>query len=630
MTRLTSVFVTLVALAGCTGTLVDHRADPSLTRAVLECAAGEQSCGGGCYASDALICDRSTCTVCPAAPAGAHALCGEGGDCDFACDGGLVRCGNTCLPAGTFTCGDGAGCQTCQVPAGGVGLCTADGACSFECPGATRLCANACVAESIESCGACGNVCPAPTGTGGGIAVCSTVAGSPGQGTCGASCAAGSNLCGGGCVAEDDTSCGSSCSDCTTALPLNAFGSCDPGTHTCEVTCNQGYLRCATGCCQATAVSAGFAHACAVTTEGGLVCWGANESGQLGIGTKVGSPVPVTVYASGSGVAKVAAGYSHTCAVFQNGQVACWGDNTTGELGVDTSGQPVLTPTLIPLAKSARWVAGGGGGPSVFAHTCVVNVDDTVTCWGLNDEGQLGTGASSTTPLGPVQVPGLAVRAGDNVLAVGASHTCAVTAAGALVCWGANDRLQAGDVTPGVALHLSPFQVPGVSNATFVMAGNDHTCAIETSSGGGGGGSSVAVCWGDNRAGEVVPGSSSATAGPTLVDSGTFGSLAPTRGAAGPDFTCLVGKDETPKCFGNNSQWQLSTDTGCATPAAQNAICAPTMGSEVFVGISGGWAFTCALFASGGVACFGTNASGQLGDGKAPLGHAQPAFVFGG
>jgi alpha-tubulin suppressor-like RCC1 family protein len=159
------------------------------------------------------------------------------------------------------------------------------------------------------------------------------------------------------------------------------------------------------------------------------------------------------------------------------------------------------------------------------------------------------------------------------------------------------------------------------------MAGSQHTCAIEAA-GGGGSPTTVAVCWGANGAGQVDAGNATATPkGPTLVTSGTFGSLAPTTGTTGPDFTCLIGKEGTTKCFGDNNQGQLGTSPGClSTPVA---VCEPTMSNEVFKAVSGGFAFTCALFVSNGVACFGANDSGQLGDGT-HTGRNTPSYVSGG
>jgi alpha-tubulin suppressor-like RCC1 family protein len=81
-------------------------------------------------------------------------------------------------------------------------------------------------------------------------------------------------------------------------------------------------------------VAAGLAHTCAVTADLSLVCWGANDAGQLGNGTTAASPTTTPTPVAGlAGVASVAAGGAHTCARLVDGTVSCWGADTSGQLG---------------------------------------------------------------------------------------------------------------------------------------------------------------------------------------------------------------------------------------------------------------------------------------------------------
>ena len=222
------------------------------------------------------------------------------------------------------------------------------------------------------------------------------------------------------------------------------------------------------------AVTAGGEHTCAVTTGGAVKCWGRNTSGQLGDGTMLDQSAPVDVLGLDSGVLAVAAGGEHTCAVTSDGAVVCWGANTSGQLGHTSVTLGESTPVgVVGLGSGVRAVTAGA------EHTCAVTSGGAVKCWGRNTFGQLGDGTTEDEAT-PVDVVGLG--SGVQAITAGGDHTCALTSEGASKCWGDNSFGQLGDGT--TENQTAPVDVVGLgSGAQAITAGNDHTCAL-TSEGG--------------------------------------------------------------------------------------------------------------------------------------------------
>jgi alpha-tubulin suppressor-like RCC1 family protein len=403
------------------------------------------------------------------------------------------------------------------------------------------------------------------------------------------------------------------------------------------------------------ALAAGGAHTCALTTSGGMVCWGSNASGQLGNGTTMSRSTPIAVTGLGTGIAAITAGYSHTCAMSTGGGMGCWGNNLNGQLGDGTTTQR-LTPTavsglgvsgvaaisagnshtcaLTTGAGALCWgtnytgqlgdgtttqrltptaVSGLGSGVTAIAagdtHTCALKAGAGATCWGDNGSGRLGDG-TTTSRLTPTAVSGL----GSGVAAIngGGSHTCSLMTGGPIRCWGSNGEGQLGDGTTQV--RVTPTAVSGLgSGVAAIVTGDAHTCAL-TAAGG-------VLCWGDNGSGRLGDGTATDRSTPTAV-SGLQSGVAAI--AAGQYHTCALTTGGGVLCWGSNASGQLGdgTTTSRATPTAVSGL-----GSGV-AAVSAGGFHTCALTAGGGVLCWGSNATGQLGDGTTTQ-RLTPAAVTG-
>jgi alpha-tubulin suppressor-like RCC1 family protein len=352
-----------------------------------------------------------------------------------------------------------------------------------------------------------------------------------------------------------------------------------------------------------TDIAAGWSHTCALTAGGGVKCWGANGSGQLGDGTTTVRHTPVDVSGLTNGVTAIAVGESHTCALTAGGGVKCWGWNGHSQLGDGTTAQRSMPVDVSGLASGVTAIAAG------YGHTCALTTGGGVKCWGDNYYGKLGDG-TTTDHSTPVDVSGLA--SGVTAIAVGSSHSCALTSIGGVKCWGWNGRSQLGDGT--TADRSTPVDVSGLtSGVTAIAAGSFHTCAL--TSGGG------VKCWGYNRSGQLGDGTTTDHSTPVDV-SGLASGI--TAIAAGHMHTCALTAGGGVKCWGYNRSGQLGDGT---TTERHTPVDVSGLASGV-TAIASRYTHTCALTTGGGVKCWGWNSNGQLGDGTTTERHT-PVDVSG-
>jgi alpha-tubulin suppressor-like RCC1 family protein len=341
----------------------------------------------------------------------------------------------------------------------------------------------------------------------------------------------------------------------------------------------------------AVAIAAGNDHACALTSAGGVKCWGVNEYGELGIGTTdhTSHPYPADVPGLTSGVTAIAAGDFETCAAMSGG-VKCWGRNNYGQLGNGTTIDSSVPVSVIGLTSGITALAMGE------THTCAVTSGGGAMCWGWNQPGALGNGSTVQSST-PVAVVGL--TRGVTAVAVGQGHSCALTSRGAVKCWGFSEQLGNGSFG-GVDSH-TPVAVTGLgTGVTAITASAEDACAV-TSAG-------SVKCWGVNAWGQLG------------VSKAVVGALSPVsvvglpRGAmgiaAGARDTCALMKGGGVKCWGDNTDGELGngTTTNSSTPVVVSGLTGATA-------IAAGFLMTCALVNNGGAECWGNNTAGELGDG---------------
>ena len=339
------------------------------------------------------------------------------------------------------------------------------------------------------------------------------------------------------------------------------------------------------------AVSSGGRHTCAVTTAGGLKCWGINNFGQLGNSITVNMALPGDVNGMTSGVMAVSAGNAHTCALTTAGGLKCWGSNFAGQLGNGTYTQSLVPSDVSGLASGVAAVSAGRD------HTCAVTTAGGLKCWGTNVDGQLATGAILQSNV-PFDISGL--TSGVAAVSVGYDHTCVITTGGALKCWGSNNFGQLGRGTT-FDYSLIPTDVSGLtSGVAAVSSGTYYTCAVTT----GG----AAKCWGANGYGQLGNGSVTQSSLPLDASGLTSGAAAVSTGYV---HACALTTAGALKCWGANGVGQLgnAATANSSTPAGVNQL------ASGVAAVSTSWDHTCAVTTAGGLKCWGYNGTGQLGIG---------------
>lgn len=394
------------------------------------------------------------------------------------------------------------------------------------------------------------------------------------------------------------------------------------------------------GIADAIWIAAGGYNSCALQLTGSVSCWGNNEYGQLGNGQFNRNSSGNSKVVGINDATSVSAGSFYTCAVRQDNSVSCWGANTSGQLGAGETEEVLSSQVPVQVSGIADAEAVDLG----FFHACALHKDNTVSCWGDNEYGQLGNSnvPQSQSPI-PVKTEGITDATS---ISTGQFHTCAVHQNGTITCWGDNAFGQLGNgQTDDSGLQRTPVSntaaqkksnislrsvqsefftsVIGITDASAVANGDVHTCALHRDG--------TVSCWGDNEAGQL--GNNRARLNwnvweqlspvPVRVEDITDAISVD----SGAQYSCALHESATVSCWGNNDNGQLGN--GQMGTEAESPVPVPVEGISGVKAISTGAFHTCALHQTGTVSCWGDNLFGQRGANQTPFPSALPVEVSG-
>jgi len=328
-------------------------------------------------------------------------------------------------------------------------------------------------------------------------------------------------------------------------------------------------------------IAAGFYVGCAIAgggrvPEGTAFCWGDGSTGALGVGQLGYAAVPIPV-SGGLTFTSIAVGGQSVCALTAAGEAFCWGSNGSAQLGDGTTTNRAV-PTRVATTVAFKSLASGG------SLTCGLTDDGSVYCWG-----QVGASRRST----PTLLPG-GIQFAD-LTGGGGGFICGRTSVGRAYCWGTSYTWAGSTPTAPKA------------DALFsqISAGLYHVCGVAIADGQG-------YCWGRIEAAQLGP---SVTPGSRDTPIPVPGGLRFTSIAAGGGFTCGTTASRS-YCVGNTSL--RSTGTG---PSPEPI---PLEDRHRFVTISGGFYHACAIDTQGGGWCWGHSIYGSVGAGEHTAGATDP------
>ena len=338
-------------------------------------------------------------------------------------------------------------------------------------------------------------------------------------------------------------------------------------------------------------LSLGSHHSCALFEEGSVKCWGFGSFGQLGNSAMESSTVAVSVGLSGEKATAIALGDFFSCALIEGGSVKCWGSGSVGRLGNGVTAHSSIPVSVNLSGAKAAAIALGDG------HACAILEDGTVKCWGSGDLGQLGNGLwdNSSTPVS-VNLSGTKATA----IALGHSHSCALLEDGTVKCWGYGDHGQLGNGAWDDS--STPVSVGSLgAKAIDISVGEYHSCALLEDG--------AAKCWGSNLHGQLGNGTDTDSWTPVPVIS--LGAKV-TAVALGNQHSCALLEGGSLKCWGHNYSGQLGKVTGLMGDVRTPELLSSLNTNAAAIALGGD--HSCASLKDGTAKCWGNGFYGQLGN----------------
>lgn len=364
---------------------------------------------------------------------------------------------------------------------------------------------------------------------------------------------------------------------------------------------------------------------CALDNQGQVYCWGNNTFGQLGLGhtTNLGAKTPANTAGPvplGKRATMLASGRSHSCALLEDSSVICWGDSLSGQLGQGYANHIGNNETpnqlqSIRIGKKIRSIHAGE------ERSCAISIDNTLHCWGSNNYGVLGYGHTNRIGDDESPISAGAVNAGGDVKDVALSQlgTCALLLDGSVRCWGLKDSVTGWDNNPDkTQLAIGDDEVAAMGRII-----NLPGPAIQIEAGGRHMCARVKDkslhCWGEDHRGQVGRFRAGRKVSKKESSDGTEDWLSSKAAfldlALSGKRSCAIRDDGTVHCWGEGKWTKKPASAGLPTPILDSSVPRRIRLPGPAKTITSGFDHSCAVLDQG-LYCWGQADFGQLGYGN--------------